>query len=1394
MLAADSPAPSPAAAPATAAASSNPHALPPPAGPRRPALRSSGAPRPHSMTVASLADMDDSAHPDPAPAPLPRSSEDNDTLSTATSATGTTITGPPSGPSAATVAASAADADVRAELDLTRKRLYETEQSFARLKSISRKALDEFNRVRDDLDAETARAHDLEASLAALHGDFVKESTRRKHLEQLLQASSPAAAAHAMHPDGAHPELDAMRAIAERAHADLLAEAHRRADLEHELADTRTRLETEVAHHLRTRAEADRLADELDVARDLLHRARTDAARVRAELDEVHALSRPMSPSAAVDAAARGRDSAVRPASPALSAVGSAVSASGGIVPVRPPRASTSPAARAARADLIRAHQRQFSSDDAAAVLPPVPPLPAHDEPTAEVSDLAAHRAALQADIDQLTHLRSQLQAELAALATAAAAAVISPAAAPAAVAAAAGDLSPSPSPSPPPLPLKDQVLVVPDASAEPVVTLTSTTMHRGSARDLASHSATAGTGSFINRPPRIDSMAVPERTLPASASAVGMSSDSMSAVGAPMTVLSAGAGMTSPRGKRTRAPIPPALLVLPPSAASGLVSPHPSPTVPASPRYAPATVSTAGGASHAHITKAMISGPIPATMPVLLQHAAQADAARRPSLDMARDHTFTFPAPKKTKRPSKLLGFAFPKFSNGKDKAAAAAAAAAAADDGGVEYHHYHHHHGHAPHTPSALAHDSGYGSASASLSASSAGNSPALGAADGSSGGRGKRKLSIRPGQISAPIAGSLAPLPRASSAMSPELALAAMAAASAAAASSSKSSTPTPPPPAGRTSGGASASASATTTDDESNGSIVSMHQILASDRAPHFFVPITARSKWAKCDICGERGWGGMGNVPNVQCRACGMVAHNKCAAGLPPKCPGEPPDGGVVNLTGAGASPGFPAATVPVSGGGKKGRHGSSGGSPAMMAAAAAASAAAAGATPVFKVDLVQHVAATHPVGLVPVIVDKCIAAVESFGVELEGIYRKPGQAQQVRLAVAEFDRGHVPDLVNDPKYGHDPAVAASVLKQYLRDLPNPLLAYNVYTKVRNALKATADDRGARSPSPAIGDEARDATQRARQRAMRSALADLPPAHMATLAALMRHLRHIVDQHLVTRMTEHNLAVVFGPTLMRDPSNPDTYDMATIDAVDFLLKNYGAVFLHDVPRIPMPRSLLVRSPSPKAASPRGSPALAQAVLATRPASLDVSALEYLRSRSPPPPSQLPAPVARRPGAVPGGTLSPRLAAIRRAMSPSPPPKPNTRQLPAAALAANAAAAARMRQDSFVLDDSDLDLAATYVDRMPPTPREDVEHDEEMGVVRPRAGSSAWMETGATPSPVPSGGSGARASLSGPSAAAVAAAVQKKSKSPARRAAARMSLGGRPKGASAASVLE
>ncbi|ORZ39492.1 Rho GTPase activation protein, partial [Catenaria anguillulae PL171] len=153
-------------------------------------------------------------------------------------------------------------------------------------------------------------------------------------------------------------------------------------------------------------------------------------------------------------------------------------------------------------------------------------------------------------------------------------------------------------------------------------------------------------------------------------------------------------------------------------------------------------------------------------------------------------------------------------------------------------------------------------------------------------------------------------------------------------------------------------------------------------------------------------------------------------------------------------------------------------------------------------------------------GTVPDIVEHCIEAVEKIGMDMEGIYRKSGPSSLTKQAVAELDRGQVPDLANEDIYG-DATVATSVLKQYLRDLPNPLITFGVYPLVKQAMHLAEKD-----PEQGLD-------------AMRKALAQLPAAHLATLDRLFAHLHRVVKAQDVTRMTPRNLGVVFGPTLIRD---------------------------------------------------------------------------------------------------------------------------------------------------------------------------------------------------------------------------------------------------------------
>ncbi len=55
-------------------------------------------------------------------------------------------------------------------------------------------------------------------------------------------------------------------------------------------------------------------------------------------------------------------------------------------------------------------------------------------------------------------------------------------------------------------------------------------------------------------------------------------------------------------------------------------------------------------------------------------------------------------------------------------------------------------------------------------------------------------------------------------------------------------------------------------------------------------------------------------------------------------------------------------------------------------------------------------------------------------------------------------------------------------------------------------------------------------------------AIQDAVHALPPRHFSTLKFLCQHLSRIAEASHVNRMSARNLSIVFGPTLLRPPSN------------------------------------------------------------------------------------------------------------------------------------------------------------------------------------------------------------------------------------------------------------
>ncbi|UKZ85182.1 uncharacterized protein TrAFT101_001050 [Trichoderma asperellum] len=175
---------------------------------------------------------------------------------------------------------------------------------------------------------------------------------------------------------------------------------------------------------------------------------------------------------------------------------------------------------------------------------------------------------------------------------------------------------------------------------------------------------------------------------------------------------------------------------------------------------------------------------------------------------------------------------------------------------------------------------------------------------------------------------------------------------------------------------------------------------------------------------------------------------------------------------------------------------------------------------------------------------IPSVVTRCIEEVELRGMDQEGIYRKTGGNSQINMIKEGFDKSENYDI-SDPDL--DITAVTSVLKQYFRKLPNPLLTFDVYERVLE--------------SNAITDEAERCSH------LHKVFTSMPPAHRDCLEFLMFHLHRVAIREPENLMSPKNLAVVFAPTIMRDLSiEREMTDMHAKNlAVQFVIENTNQIF-------------------------------------------------------------------------------------------------------------------------------------------------------------------------------------------------------------------------------------
>uniref|UniRef100_A0A672KHW6 Family with sequence similarity 13 member A n=1 Tax=Sinocyclocheilus grahami TaxID=75366 RepID=A0A672KHW6_SINGR len=174
---------------------------------------------------------------------------------------------------------------------------------------------------------------------------------------------------------------------------------------------------------------------------------------------------------------------------------------------------------------------------------------------------------------------------------------------------------------------------------------------------------------------------------------------------------------------------------------------------------------------------------------------------------------------------------------------------------------------------------------------------------------------------------------------------------------------------------------------------------------------------------------------------------------------------------------------------------------------------------------------------------VPVVVRSMVEYLEKHGLHLEGLFRVNGSVRTVDNLRQRFDGGEEVDLHQDA----DACAVASLLKRFLRDLPEGLIHPSIHSPLIQLYQESSED-----------DFCKD---------VRELLLQLPDIHYSLLHYLCHFLSQVEQEHTHNRMTATNLATVFGPNVFHVSSGFDGIREQNIcnNIMAKLIQNYSAIF-------------------------------------------------------------------------------------------------------------------------------------------------------------------------------------------------------------------------------------
>ncbi|GCC30251.1 hypothetical protein chiPu_0008699 [Chiloscyllium punctatum] len=180
--------------------------------------------------------------------------------------------------------------------------------------------------------------------------------------------------------------------------------------------------------------------------------------------------------------------------------------------------------------------------------------------------------------------------------------------------------------------------------------------------------------------------------------------------------------------------------------------------------------------------------------------------------------------------------------------------------------------------------------------------------------------------------------------------------------------------------------------------------------------------------------------------------------------------------------------------------------------------------------PAFGQPLEEHLKTCEREIALPI--EACVMMLLEKGMKEEGLFRLAAAASVLKRLKSALDSG----TFDPDEFKSDPHAVAGALKSYLRELPQPLMTFDLYDEWFQAASE------------------KDLPKKVER--LREVCTKLPPESYNNLRYLIKFLAKLAEYQEVNKMSPSNIAIVLGPNLLwpRDERKVSLMDMASASSV------------------------------------------------------------------------------------------------------------------------------------------------------------------------------------------------------------------------------------------------